>query len=64
LGYEAAFGVGIFKLIMTIISAGLVEDPKWGRKTLLFYGNIGVTASLTALTALYAFPGMYMCKNT
>ena len=28
LGYEAALGVGVFKLIMTLVSAALVENPK------------------------------------
>ena len=32
LGFEAAVGVGVFKFIMTIVSAALVEDPKWGRR--------------------------------
>ena len=57
LGYEAAVGVGVFKLAMTIISSYLVENPKFGRKSLLLYGNMGVTASLGALTALYGFAG-------
>jgi MFS transporter, SP family, galactose:H+ symporter len=56
LGYEAALGVGVFKLVMTIISAGLVENPKFGRRPLLLYGNIGVTASLAALSLLYSVP--------
>lgn len=54
LGFEAALGVGVFKLVMTIVSAALVEDPKWGRRQLLLVGNSGVTVSLAALTALYA----------
>lgn len=54
MGYEAALGVGVFKLAMTLVSSALVEDPKWGRRSLLLVGNAGVTASLTALTALYA----------
>ena len=57
LGFEAAVGVGVFKFAMTIVSAALVEDPKWGRRTLLLYGNAGVTASLVGLTALYASAG-------
>ena len=57
LGFEAAVGVGVFKFAMTIVSAALVEDPKWGRRTLLLYGNAGVTASLVGLTALYAAAG-------
>ena len=57
LGYEAALGVGIFKLIMTIVSAKLVEDERFGRRSLLLYGNTGVAASLTGLTALYALAG-------
>jgi sugar porter (SP) family MFS transporter len=57
-GFEAAVGVGLFKLLMTIVSASLVEDPKWGRKTLLLYGNVGITVSLVALTALYATAGL------
>jgi MFS transporter, SP family, galactose:H+ symporter len=56
LGYEAALGVGVFKLVMTIISAGLVENPKFGRRPLLLYGNIGVTVSLAALSLLYSVP--------
>ena len=39
---------------MTLVSSNLVEDPKWGRRSLLLYGNAGITASLGALTALYA----------
>lgn len=57
LGYEAALGVGIFKLVMTIVSAALVEDPRFGRRSLLLYGNAGITASLAALSALYALGG-------
>jgi hypothetical protein len=57
LGFEAAVGVGVFKFLMTIVSAALVEDPKWGRRTLLLYGNVGVAASLAGLTALYAAAG-------
>lgn len=56
LGYEAALGVGVFKLVMTIISAGLVENPKFGRRSLLLYGNTGVTVSLGALSLLYSLP--------
>ena len=55
LGFEAALGVGVFKLVMTIISASLVENPNFGRKKLLLYGNAGVTASLTTLASLYYF---------
>ena len=57
LGFEAAVGVGVFKFAMTIVSAALVEDPKWGRRSLLLYGNAGVTASLACLTTLYATAG-------
>jgi Sugar (and other) transporter len=57
-GFEAAVGVGVFKFLMTLLSSSLVEDPKWGRKTLLLYGNIGITVSLVALTALYAAAGL------
>jgi MFS family permease len=57
LGFEAALGVGIFKFIMTIISASLVENPKFGRRKLLLYGNAGVTVSLAGLTTLYAVAG-------
>ena len=55
LGYEAALGVGVFKLIMTLVSAQLVENPKYGRRTLLLYGNIAVTAALGSLALLYSF---------
>jgi len=57
LGYEAALGVGVFKLIMTLVSAALVEDPKWGRRSLLLVGNTGITASLVGLAALYGTAG-------
>lgn len=57
LGYEAAVGVGVFKFIMTLVSAALVEDPRFGRRSLLLYGNTGVTLSLAALSALYFFAG-------
>jgi hypothetical protein len=53
LGFEAAVGVGIFKLLMTLVSAKLVENPEWGRKQLLLYGNAGITASLIGLSAIY-----------
>ena len=53
LGLRGGCGRGLFKLVMTIISSFLVENPNFGRKTLLLYGNIGVTLSLGGLTALY-----------
>lgn len=53
LGFEAAVGVGVFKLIMTFISSFLVENPNCGRRTLLLYGNAGVTISLFTLSILY-----------
>ena len=55
LGYEAAVGVGVFKFIMTLVSASLVENPNWGRRQLLLYGNAGITASLLGLSALYGY---------
>jgi MFS family permease len=42
---------------MTIVSAALVENPNWGRRPLLLYGNIGITISLAGLTALYTAAG-------
>lgn len=55
LGFEAALGVGIFKFLMTLVSANLVESPKWGRRSLLLVGNAGVTLSLLSLSLLYYF---------
>ena len=55
LGYEAALGVGVFKLMMTIVSASLVENPKIGRRSLLLYGNYAICAALLSLTLLYSF---------
>lgn len=55
LGYEAALGVGVFKLIMTLVSASLVENPNIGRRSLLLYGNYAICASLLSLTLLYSF---------
>lgn len=57
LGFEAAIAVGVFKLVMTLVSAQLVEDPKWGRRQLLLYGNAGVAATLAGLSILYATAG-------
>jgi len=53
LGFEAAVAVGVFKLIMTSISAYLVESPNFGRRSLLLYGNVGITVSLCLLSYLY-----------
>ena len=57
LGYEAAVGIGLFKFAMTLLSANLVENPNYGRRTLLLYGNSIITASLVGLSLLYGFPG-------
>jgi hypothetical protein len=57
LGFQAAVGVGVFKLIMTLVSVRLVEDPRWGRRPLLLYGTAGMTLSLFALSALFALGG-------
>lgn len=56
LGFEAAVAVGLFKLVMTSISAYLVENPSFGRRSLLLYGNIGITISLLLLSYLYGHP--------
>lgn len=53
LGFEAAVTVGLFKLAMTSLSAYLVENPSFGRRSLLIYGNIGITLSLFLLSFLY-----------
>lgn len=53
LGFEAAVAVGVFKLVMTSISAYLVESPNFGRRSLLLYGNVGITLSLCLLSYLY-----------
>lgn len=53
LGFEAAVAVGLFKLVMTSISASLVENPSFGRRSLLLYGNTGITISLALLSYLY-----------
>lgn len=58
LGYEAAVGVGVFKFVMTLVSAALVEDPRFGRRTLLLYGNAGITAALVGLSVLYGTAGV------
>ena len=57
LGYEAAVGIGLFKFAMTLLSANLVENPSYGRRSLMLYGNSIITASLVGIAALYAFPG-------
>eukprot|EP01036_Dinobryon_divergens_P028026 gene28026-36908_t len=53
LGFEAALFIGVFKLAMTFVSAYLVENPNFGRRTLLLYGNTGVTVSLLLLSFFY-----------
>ena len=50
MGFEAAVGVGVFKFVMTLVSAALVENPNWGRRSLLLLGNTILTASLVALS--------------
>mmetsp|Transcript_35118 Transcript_35118/g.87579 ORF Transcript_35118/g.87579 Transcript_35118/m.87579 type:complete len:550 (+) Transcript_35118:83-1732(+) len=57
LGYFAAVGVGCFKLLMTIVSANLVESPDWGRRPLLLTGTTAMAVSLFGLSALYATAG-------
>lgn len=57
LGYIAAVGVGGFKLVMTVVSANLVESPQWGRRPLLLAGTGAMTVSLIGLAALYAASG-------
>jgi MFS family permease len=56
-GFEAAVGVGVFKFVMTLVSAALVESPNWGRRSLLLVGNSVVTASLVGLAASYGLAG-------
>jgi hypothetical protein len=41
MGFEAALVIGVFKLGMTFASAFLVENPNFGRRSLLLYGNTG-----------------------
>jgi hypothetical protein len=53
MGFEAALIIGLFKLLMTFISAYLVENPAFGRRPLLLYGNAGVTLSLLLLSYFY-----------
>lgn len=55
LGFEAALGVGVFKFIMTLVSASLVENPNGGRKKLLLYGSSIMTVALFIITYLYSF---------
>jgi hypothetical protein len=57
LGYEAAVGVGVFKLAMTLVSAALVESPTGGRKSLLIAGSSAMTIALAGLTTFYSLPG-------
>lgn len=44
-----------FKLLITLVSAGLVENPKFDRRNLLLYGNVSVTLSLVVIALLYTF---------
>uniref|UniRef100_A0A7S1J0V0 Major facilitator superfamily (MFS) profile domain-containing protein n=1 Tax=Eutreptiella gymnastica TaxID=73025 RepID=A0A7S1J0V0_9EUGL len=57
LGFEAAVGVGVFKLLMTLVSVQLVEDERFGRRPLLIYGTTGMTVALAALALLFATAG-------
>jgi len=49
--------VGGFKLVMTVVSANLVESPQWGRRPLLLAGTGAMTVSLLGLAAMYAVAG-------
>lgn len=53
LGFEAAVGVGLFKLAMTLVSVQLVENPRWGRRPLLLVGTAGMLLSLVGLSLLF-----------
>ena len=57
LAAEAAVAVGVFKLAMTLSSSFLVENPKFGRKSLLFIRKYRGVSLLGSLTALYGFAG-------
>jgi len=50
-GYKAAVGLGLFKMIVTLSSASMVENV--GRRRLLLAGTMGMTMSLVGLTAVF-----------
>lgn len=52
LGYSAAVGVGLFKLVITIAAASLVE--KVGRRPLLLSGTAIMTVCLAVLSYIFA----------
>ena len=51
---------GVFKLAMTFVSAILVENPNFGRRTLLLYGNTG---SLNILLLVVALIDALPCRS-
>jgi hypothetical protein len=53
LGFEAAVAVGLFKGVTTLLSVALVENPNFGRRTLLITGTSGMTVSLLVLAGLF-----------
>ncbi|GJD07174.1 D-xylose-proton symporter-like 1 [Galdieria sulphuraria] len=57
LGFVAAVGLGIWKLIMTIVSSILVD--KVGRRPLLLIGSTGITVTLFVLAWLFSGNGSY-----
>mmetsp|Transcript_9495 Transcript_9495/g.28665 ORF Transcript_9495/g.28665 Transcript_9495/m.28665 type:complete len:512 (+) Transcript_9495:243-1778(+) len=52
MGYSAAVALGIFKLVTTVGSAGVVE--RFGRRGLLIAGSATMTACLAALSAIFS----------
>lgn len=54
-GFEAAVGLGVFKLAVTLASASALE--RYGRRGLLFAGIGAMVAGLVPLIALFSVPG-------
>jgi len=48
--------VGMFRVFMVILGTLLVDDPSWGRRSLLLFSVAGVTATKATLSLAEVLP--------
>ena len=51
--------VGMFRVFMVILGTLLVDDPSWGRRSLLLFSVAGVTATKATLSLAEVLPPEY-----
>jgi hypothetical protein len=51
--------VGMFRVFMVILGTLLVDDPSWGRRSLLLFSVAGVTATKATLSLAEILPPEY-----